>query len=130
MKLIAEYIWLGGNDVLRSKSRTIDSEYTHEQLFKNNLLGQLLDPEKYQEWTYDGSSTGQATGNDSEVVLRPVSVFMDPFKKAPNVLVLCDTYRPNGEPLNNNHRKKALELFNKNKDCRLDYQIKGIHFKV
>ena len=118
MKLIAEYIWLGGNDVLRSKSRTIDSEYTHEQLFKNNLLGQLLDPEKYEEWTYDGSSTGQATGDDSEVVLRPVNVFMDPFKKAPNVLVLCDTYRPNGEPLNNNHRKRALELFNKNKDSQ------------
>ena len=115
MKLIAEYIWLGGNNEFRSKTRTINSPLTRDELVKNNLMGELLDVSKYEDWNYDGSSTEQATGEDSEIILKAAAIFLDPFRKAPNVLVLCETYRPNGEPLPNNYRKKAVELFNKNK---------------
>lgn len=115
MKIIAEYIWLGGNNEYRSKTRTIDSSISREELVKNNLVNELLDPKHYDEWNYDGSSTGQAQGDDSEVMLRPAAVYMDPFRKAPNVLVLCETYKPDGTPLPNNHRKEALHLFNKDK---------------
>lgn len=31
-------------------------------------------------WNYDGSSTGQAPGHDSEVYLIPRSIFKDPFR--------------------------------------------------
>ena len=116
MKLIAEYIWIGGNDEYRSKSRTIDSPISREELVKKNLMGELLDVSKYEEWNYDGSSTDQASGDYSEIILKPAAVYMDPFRKAPNVMVLCETYRPNGEPLPNNHRKHAKELFAKNKE--------------
>ena len=117
MKLIAEYIWLGGNNEFRSKTRTINSSLSRQELMNNAVMNELLDASKYDEWNYDGSSTMQATGDDSEVILKPSAVFLDPFRKAPNVLVLCETYRPNGEPLPNNYRKKAVELFNKNKDA-------------
>lgn len=33
-------------------------------------------------WNYDGSSTGQAPGHDSEVYLVPRAIFKDPFRGA------------------------------------------------
>jgi glutamine synthetase len=44
------------------------------------------------EWNYDGSSTGQATTECSEVILKPVRMYPSPFPAA-DVLVLCDTYQ-------------------------------------
>jgi hypothetical protein len=37
------------------------------------------DPSVLPKWTYDGSSTGQAPGEDSEVILYPQAIFRDPF---------------------------------------------------
>jgi len=34
-----------------------------------------VDPNKLSAWNYDGSSTGQAPGNDSEVTIKPRAVF-------------------------------------------------------
>lgn len=45
-------------------------------------------------WNYDGSSTGQAPGDDSEVYLVPRAIYKDPFRKGDNILVLCDAYEP------------------------------------
>jgi hypothetical protein len=42
---------------LRSKTKTFESE-----------LG--LDPAAYPDWSYDGSSTGQATGDNSDCIIR------------------------------------------------------------
>ena len=83
-----EYVWIGGHEEMRSKSKTL-----------NIKLGKEVQLDDIPIWNYDGSSTEQATGEDSEVILKAANVFIDPFRKAPNVLVLCETYRPNGEPL-------------------------------
>ena len=43
-------------------------------------------------WNYDGSSTGQADGHNSEVLLKPRAIFNDPFRALPLlcvVLVSC-----------------------------------------
>ncbi|KAM0879661.1 hypothetical protein ACQ4PT_034084 [Festuca glaucescens] len=77
-KIIAEYIWIGGSGMdLRSKART--------------LPGPVTDPSKLPKWNYDGSSTGQAPGEDSEV--------------------MCDCYTPAGEPIPTNKRNAAAKVF-------------------
>ncbi|WP_407816242.1 glutamine synthetase beta-grasp domain-containing protein, partial [Staphylococcus aureus] len=64
----------------------------------------MEDPSELPKWNYDGSSTGQAPGEDSEVILYPQAIFKDPFRGGNNILVICDTYTPQGEPFPTNKR--------------------------
>ncbi|GAY43748.1 hypothetical protein CUMW_076880 [Citrus unshiu] len=97
-KIIAEYIWIGGSGMdMRSKART--------------LPGPVSDPSKLPKWNYDGSSTGQAPGEDSEVILYPQAIFKDPFRRGNNILVMCDAYTPAGEPIPTNKRHAAAKIF-------------------
>ena len=107
MIVIAEYVWHDDKLNLRSKSRTLDFD---------NIDESLLLADEYEEWSYDGSSTNQAHGSNSEIILKPVRVFMDPFRGGYNVLVLCDTYYPNGSSTKLNYRVWANNLFNRKKD--------------
>ena len=95
-KVQAEYVWVGGggND-LRCKTRT--------------LPGKPTKPEDFPIWNFDGSSTKQAPGHDSEVYLKPVCVFPDPFRRGNNVLVLCECILPDGKetPIATNTRCAA-----------------------
>lgn len=97
MKVLVEYVWIGGNNELRCKTKVMDKEV--------NSVHDLSD------WNYDGSSTSQAAGEDSEVIIKPRALFNDPFRGGKNKMVMCDTYRPNGEPLENNHRIWANSIF-------------------
>ncbi len=103
VKTICEYIWIGGNGELRSKTRVLQ-----------------LDNPIYPEWNYDASSTGQLpTNENTEGILKPVTSFKNPLRKldyAWSVLVLCDTYDVKGNPLDTNHRHKAKQIF----DAKLD----------
>ena len=127
MKFVAEYIWLGGHNELRSKSRTVNINCEHIK-DTNQVLKEILSPQLYEEWNYDGSSTGQATGDNSDVLLKPVFVCSDPFRKAPNTLVFCSTYTPANTPLKNNHRDRAVELFNKKPELEPWYGIEQEFF--
>ncbi|CAA2980049.1 glutamine synthetase leaf isozyme, chloroplastic-like [Olea europaea var. sylvestris] len=101
-KIIAEYIWIGGSGIdVRSKSRTISKPVVH--------------PSELPKWNYDGSSTGQAPGEDSEVILYPQAIFKDPFRGGNNILVICDAYTPQGEPIPTNKRHKAAQIFRDSK---------------
>ncbi|AYV83835.1 MAG: glutamine synthetase [Hyperionvirus sp.] len=84
MVTVLEYIWIDANNNLRSKGRVSDVEFkTVEEL---------------PYWIFDGSSTRQAVGFDSDVILRPVSMFPDPFRKGlGGFLVMCETFDKNGE---------------------------------
>lgn len=107
-KTIVEYIWIGGRNEIRSKTRVFNS-------FLPFAFNYFLD------WNYDGSSTWQADSNgDTEIILKPCAIFIDPFRVIEDVtcyLVLCDTYKSNGESTETNHRHKANILFDTLKGC-------------
>ena len=102
--IIAEYIWLDAASVVRSKTRVIYN------LDSPDLNANDLDV--LPSWNYDGSSTGQATGNDSEIIIKPVAFYKSPFFDPDNntFLVLCDTYLPDGTPHVTNHRHKCKQV--------------------
>lgn len=99
---IVEYIWIGGKNEIRSKTRVFNSFLPFD-------INYML------EWNYDGSSTWQADNNtDTEIILKPCALFKDPFRVIEDTncyLVLCDTYTSNGEPTETNHRHKANIIF-------------------
>jgi glutamine synthetase len=76
------------------------------------LLGSVNAASELKEWNFDGSSTGQAEGHDSDVFLRPAAIFRDPFRGGDNILVMAETYNNDGTPNKFNHRfecAKAME---------------------
>ena len=93
-KQFAEYIWLDGTEPtqqLRSKTRVI--ELTGEP-----TIG------IFPEWGFDGSSTNQATGDNSDCILRPVSFVNDPIRGEGNFLVMCEVFDRHGNPHETNTR--------------------------
>ena len=122
MILIAEYIWLDNNKELRSKSKVmninVESKDKSKEIDPNELIQTLMHIPFYPQWSYDGSSTGETSIDNSEIILHPVFVCINPFKKAPNVLVLCDTYTTNGDPTKINTRYKTNSLFRENLDLK------------
>ena len=117
MKLVCEYIWLGGESELRSKTRVLE------------LDEGTIRVEDLPKWNYDGSSTGQALGSDSEVMLHPVAMFRDPFRGGQQFfLVFCDTYQHNGVPLDNNYRPWARDIFDAHSEEEPWYGIEQEYF--
>merc|ERR1711939_647147 len=99
---MGEYIWLGGATTtggfdIRGKTMTLDKKPTSVAEMK--------------VWNFDGSSTGQAPGDDSEVLIQPKAVFKDPFRGGHHILVLTDCYKPDGTPIPTNTRCAADAAF-------------------
>jgi glutamine synthetase len=109
-KCCVEYVWLGGAPEqyfsafdLRSKTKTVDSPPTSAA--------------DLPIWNYDGSSTEQAPGSDSEVLIKPVALFEDPFRGPPHKLVLCEGIHPVTKlAVKGNERAACLEIMEKAKD--------------
>jgi len=92
-KVLAEYVWIGGSlSDLRAKTKVIECIPTLESL---------------PVWNYDGSSTDQAPGHDSEILIVPRRMYSDPFRGHPHIIVLCDTWLGNDptKPANTNFRE-------------------------
>lgn len=123
MKVIAEYIWIDGNGGLRSKTRTCDI---------SSIDNDYIDPlnyKVYKDWNYDGSSTNQADGSDSEVIIKPVRVCNDPFRNTfTSVLVLCEAYYPDGRPVATNTRESAKKIFDTHEELKPWYGIEQEFF--
>ncbi|KAI9826672.1 MAG: hypothetical protein M1819_007306 [Sarea resinae] len=94
--IMAEYIWIDGQNWIRSKSRTIKKP--------------VKSVDELPEWNFDGSSTEQAPGDNSDVYLRPVAFYPDPFRLGDNILVLCETWDSDGSPNKFNYRHEAAKL--------------------
>src|SRR3990167_5558443 len=98
-KICVEYVWLGGSlwDI-RSKTRVL-------------LAKQAQTVADVPQWNFDGSSTGQATTEDSERILVPVKLIPDPIRGNPNKIVLCEVYDNQGKPVQSNSRWWASKVF-------------------
>ncbi|MEI6453076.1 MAG: glutamine synthetase GlnII [Actinomycetes bacterium] len=85
MPFQAEYIWIDGttpSPLLRSKTRVLkDGENPMDEI-----------------WGFDGSSTNQATGDDSDCVLQPVWMCPDPLRGPNDKLVMCEVLLPDMTP--------------------------------
>lgn len=98
----AEYIWLDGcqpTQGIRSKGRAVQ--------VPNNPR-----PSDFPTWSFDGSSTEQASGEDSDCLLRPVTVAPDPLRGEGNYLVLCEVFNADGTEHATNQRaalRQALD---------------------
>jgi glutamine synthetase len=91
----AEYIWIDGTRPtakLRSKTKI------------------LADGAEVPIWGFDGSSTNQAQGHDSDRVLKQVAVFPDPIRGGENVLVLCEVFNTDGTHHESNSRAELREV--------------------
>ena len=91
---LAEYIWMDGavpTRYLRSKARTVD-------------VGSSPTVEDFPEWSFDGSSTNQAVGSDSDCILKPASFIADPIRGEGRYLVMCEVYNPDDTPHESNSR--------------------------
>lgn len=100
-KIIIEYVWLGGLGELRSKARVVQV-----------IDGMDTDATLIPFWNYDGSSTEQAEGKLSEVMISPCRVIPCPFRRGKNLMVLCDAYDHEWKPIATNTRVYAKGLFN------------------
>ena len=87
-----EYIWLDGykpTQNMRSKT-----------LVRPNFTGTL---EECPMWCFDGSSTRQAVGGDSDCLLKPIALFPDP-QRFNGFLVMCEVLNADGTPHSSNGR--------------------------
>ena len=107
-KVKAEYIWIDGytpTQNLRSKTKIVD--------------GPVTDLSQLPNWGFDGSSTLQADGNDSDCMLKPVCFIPDPIRKDDHILVMCEVYNADGTVHASNYRAHLRTLADKfaDEDC-------------
>ncbi|NNN11609.1 MAG: glutamine synthetase [Acidimicrobiaceae bacterium] len=98
MSYQAEYIWIDGTKptpIMRNKTKIIK------------------DGEEPGIWGFDGSSTNQAPGSNSDCVLRPVYSCPDPIRGGANVLVLCEVLLTDFTPHPTNTRAACVAVAEK-----------------
>ena len=104
-RILAEYIWMDGNEPtqkLRSKTKVID-----------DIVSSVED---LPSWGFDGSSTNQAVGSDSDCMLKPVFKIPDPIRGGSNLLIMCEVMNPDGTPHISNTRSHLAYLSKKFSD--------------
>lgn len=103
-----EYIWLDNKDNYRSKIKIIEEDKTLQCALDYTNINNI------PEWNYDGSSTGQAEIEHSEVKLIPVKVYRHRDNQLFPYLVLCETH--NTAKDTRCHHNAAKEIFDKYSD--------------
>lgn len=95
------YIWIDGatpTQALRSKTKILKQP------------SKPFTPKDIPHWNFDGSSTNQASGHDSDLTLRAVCVVTDPIAGEGNYLALCEVLNPDGTPHSTNKRARLVDV--------------------
>jgi glutamine synthetase len=101
MLTTATYIWLDGakpTKQLRSKTRVVKIE-EEETVTLNH----------FPDWSFDGSSTSQAVGKNSDLCLVPVNFVIDPLSQSVGHLVLCEVFHACGTAHESNTRAQLRD---------------------
>lgn len=101
-KIKLEYIWLDGyspEQNIRSKTKILDSKELEDGLKVANL----------PVWSFDGSSTKQAAGDNSDCILQPVYMVNDPTREG-GYIVLCEVLNDDWTPHPSNTRNKLSKV--------------------
>ena len=108
MKVIrGEYIWLDGGETpaLRSKTKIIRASDESIEALVGAVNTGKSPHEMFPIWGFDGSSTMQADGDNSDCVLKPVFCTVDP-NRPQSFLILCEVFNTDGSPHVSNYRSK------------------------
>ncbi|MBM3999472.1 MAG: glutamine synthetase [Planctomycetes bacterium] len=112
-KVKLEYVWLDGytpEPNLRSKTKVVDRA--------------PASPAECPVWGFDGSSTQQAEGHDSDCILKPVALYPDSTRKNA-FLVLNEVMLPNGSP----HPSNFRAMFEDDADLWLGFEQEYFFFR-
>ena len=104
-KVKAEYIWIDGHKPtakLRSKTKVFEAP--------------VKSLDDIPMWGFDGSSTMQAEGSDSDCMLKPVYYLPDPIRGGDDILVMNEVRKPDGSIHESNTRARLVEIAEKHKD--------------
>ena len=94
----AEYIWIDGQ------------KPTAKLRCKAKIVPEGADP---PIWGFDGSSTEQAPGSNSDCVLKPIFICPDPIRGGDNKLVLCEVLLTDMSPHPSNTRAALVAVAKK-----------------
>jgi len=93
-----EYLWLDGyTPVANLRGKTNVKEFDEFPTLEELPL-----------WGFDGSSTRQAEGSNSDCILKPVAVYPD-ATKTNGALVMCEVMLPDGSPHPTNARATIVD---------------------
>jgi glutamine synthetase len=94
-----DYVWLDGYDVKNMRMKT------------RYFNGYELDMSDLPVWGFDGSSTDQAEGHDSDCVLEPIKMYKNPLDPmGMSHIVLCEVMNPDGTPHASNTRAQLRSI--------------------
>ena len=105
---IVEYLWIDGTEPtakLRSKTKIV-------------TVG-----EEPPLWGFDGSSTNQAPGEDSDCVLRAVYTCPDPIRKGNAKIAMCEVLKTDLSPHPSNTRAACAEIAGKHTEHEMIFGI-------
>ena len=105
---VVEYLWIDGTEPtekLRSKTKIVP------------------EGEDLPLWGFDGSSTNQAPGEDSDCVLRPVYTCPDPIRGGNALIAMCEVLLPDLSPHPSNTRAACAAAAEKHADAEMIFGI-------
>lgn len=98
-----EYVWLDGyspTQSLRSKTKIIYLSDRQESIEIKDI----------PPWSFDGSSTEQATTENSDCILIPSFICPDPQRQN-GFIALCEVFSSDGKPSSTNYRRELHNIY-------------------
>ena len=110
-----EYLWLDGCTPTQIR-------------YKTKVVKEFGKSNEAPIWGFDGSSTEQADGNNSDCVLKPVRVYPNPLETNSSI-VLCEVWNVDDTPHESNTRRLLEETITDDIDEWVGFEQEYTLFK-